>query len=49
MFLNAWTKMPNADFSEWVAPSTVAGLVVWLASVAGQDVNGAVIPVYGNT
>lgn len=40
--------MPNADFSKWVRPATVASLVHWLASDAGKDVNGAVIPVYGN-
>lgn len=39
--------MPNEDFSKWVRPSTVAGLIVWLAGDAGKDVNGAVIPVYG--
>jgi len=41
--------MPNADFSKWVDPATVASLMVWLASVAGKNVNGAVIPVYGTT
>lgn len=40
--------MPNADFSRWVRPTTIAGLMVWLAGDAGQDVNGAVIPVYGS-
>jgi NAD(P)-dependent dehydrogenase (short-subunit alcohol dehydrogenase family) len=40
--------MPNADFSRWVRPATVAGLVTWLAGDAGKDVNGAVIPVYGS-
>jgi NAD(P)-dependent dehydrogenase (short-subunit alcohol dehydrogenase family) len=39
--------MPNADFSKWVQPSSVAGLMVWLAGEAGRDVNGAVIPIYG--
>jgi NAD(P)-dependent dehydrogenase (short-subunit alcohol dehydrogenase family) len=39
--------MPNADFSKWVRPATVASLVTWLASDAGKDVNGAAIPVYG--
>ncbi len=39
--------MPNADVSKWVQPSSVAQLVVWLASEAGKDVNGSVIPVYG--
>jgi len=39
--------MPGADTSKWVQPASVASLIVWLASEAGQDVNGAVIPVYG--
>jgi NAD(P)-dependent dehydrogenase (short-subunit alcohol dehydrogenase family) len=39
--------IPNADVSKWVQPSSVADLVVWLASEAGKDVNGSVIPVYG--
>ncbi len=39
--------MPDADFSKWVQPSSVASLMVWLAGPAGRDVNGAVIPVYG--
>ena len=39
--------MPNADFTKWVRPSSVASLMVWLAGDAGRDVNGAVIPVYG--
>ena len=39
--------MPKADFSQWVQPSTIASLAVWLASEAAKDVNGAVIPVYG--
>lgn len=39
--------MPNADFSEWVQPASVASLITWLASDAGKDMNGAVIPVYG--
>jgi NAD(P)-dependent dehydrogenase (short-subunit alcohol dehydrogenase family) len=39
---------PNADFSKWVQPSNVASLVLWLASDFGKDMNGAVIPIYGN-
>ena len=39
--------MPKADFSKWVRPESVASLMVWLTSAAGNDVNGAVIPVYG--
>ena len=38
----------NADFSKWVSPGGVASLITWLASDAGKDVNGAVIPVYGS-
>jgi NAD(P)-dependent dehydrogenase (short-subunit alcohol dehydrogenase family) len=41
--------MPDADFSKWVKPVTVASLMVWLAGAAGKDVNGAVIPVYGES
>jgi NAD(P)-dependent dehydrogenase (short-subunit alcohol dehydrogenase family) len=40
--------MPNADFSKWVQPAAVASLIVWLASDAGKDLNGVVIPVYGS-
>jgi NAD(P)-dependent dehydrogenase (short-subunit alcohol dehydrogenase family) len=40
--------IPNADFSKWVRPATVASLITWLAGGAGKDVNGAVIPVYGS-
>jgi NAD(P)-dependent dehydrogenase (short-subunit alcohol dehydrogenase family) len=39
--------MPGADVSQWVQPASVASLIVWLASDAGKDVTGAVIPVYG--
>jgi len=49
MFLNAWTNMPNADFSKWVDLASVASLMVWLASVAGKEVSGAVLPEYGHT
>jgi NAD(P)-dependent dehydrogenase (short-subunit alcohol dehydrogenase family) len=40
--------MPGSDFSRWVQPANVASLTVWLASEAAKDINGAVIPVYGN-
>ena len=39
--------IPDADVSKWVQPAAVAELVVWLASEAGKDINGSVIPVYG--
>lgn len=37
----------TADYTRWVPPGDVASLVVWLASEAGAQVNGAAIPVYG--
>jgi len=37
---------PSADFGKWVKPESIARLLVWLAA-AGDDVNGAVIPIYG--
>lgn len=40
--------MANADFSKWIQPAAIASLITWLASEAGKDVNGAVIPVYGS-
>jgi NAD(P)-dependent dehydrogenase (short-subunit alcohol dehydrogenase family) len=40
--------MPDADFSKWVQPASVASLIVGLASGAGKDITGAVIPVYGS-
>jgi len=39
---------PEADFSKWVQPASIASLITWLAGDAGKDINGAVIPVYGN-
>ncbi len=41
--------MPDADFSKWVAPESIAGLLVWLASKQAGDVSGAVIPIYGRS
>lgn len=40
--------MPNSDFSKWVPPSAIASLIVWLAGDAGNQINGAVIPIYGS-
>jgi NAD(P)-dependent dehydrogenase (short-subunit alcohol dehydrogenase family) len=39
--------MPGADVSQWVKPTSVASLIVWLAGEAGKDVTGGTIPVYG--
>jgi len=39
--------MPQADFSRWVTPDSIAKTLVWLASNAAGDVSGSVIPIYG--
>lgn len=39
--------MPDADFSKWVTPASIAGVVAFLLSDASRDVSGAAIPVYG--
>lgn len=39
--------MPGADISQWVQPSAIASLIIWLASDGAKDVTGAAIPVYG--
>lgn len=39
--------MPQADFSKWVTPASIAALLVWLVSDQSRDVSGALIPVYG--
>ena len=33
--------------ARWVTPASIAAVILWLASSAGADVNGALIPVYG--
>jgi NAD(P)-dependent dehydrogenase (short-subunit alcohol dehydrogenase family) len=40
-------QMPDADFSRWVAPQQIAELLLFLASEAGGNLNGAAIPIYG--
>ena len=34
--------------SKWVSPQSIAGVMVWLASEAAADINGALVPVYGS-
>lgn len=41
--------MPDADFSQWVAPESLADVILFLASDASRDIHGAAIPVYGLT
>lgn len=40
---------PQADFSTWVQPAQVAGMLLHLASDTAAQVTGAVIPVYGRS
>jgi NAD(P)-dependent dehydrogenase (short-subunit alcohol dehydrogenase family) len=39
--------MPDADFSRWVTPASIAAVASFLLSDASRDVSGAAIPVYG--
>jgi NAD(P)-dependent dehydrogenase (short-subunit alcohol dehydrogenase family) len=39
--------MPDADFSRWVTPESIAKLIVFLTSDAAADTSGAVVPIYG--
>lgn len=38
---------PDEDFSRWVTPESMAGVILFLASDLAQDINGAAVPVYG--
>jgi NAD(P)-dependent dehydrogenase (short-subunit alcohol dehydrogenase family) len=39
--------MPSADFSTWVSPDSVAGLLAYLASRGAGATSGALVPIYG--
>lgn len=41
--------MPEADFSTWVKPESLADVILFLASEAARDIHGAAIPVYGRS
>lgn len=40
---------PDADFSAWVQPEALAGVIAILASEAARDLHGAIVPVYGRS
>jgi NAD(P)-dependent dehydrogenase (short-subunit alcohol dehydrogenase family) len=40
---------PKADHSRWVAPEAIAQVMLFLASEAAEAINGAAIPVYGQS
>ena len=39
--------IPNADFSNWVAPEAIADVILFLISDAARAINGAAVPVFG--
>ncbi len=41
--------MPNADYSTWVAPESLADVILFLSSEAARDVHGAALPVFGRS
>ena len=42
-------EIPNADYSKWVTPESLANVIMFLASEAGRDVQGVALPVYGRS
>jgi len=38
---------PEADFSRWVTPESMAQVILFLASDLAKDINGAAVPIYG--
>jgi NAD(P)-dependent dehydrogenase (short-subunit alcohol dehydrogenase family) len=41
------SSQPDADYSKWVTPVEIAGVIVFLAGDASRPTSGAAIPVYG--
>jgi NAD(P)-dependent dehydrogenase (short-subunit alcohol dehydrogenase family) len=41
--------MPEADFSTWVAPESLADVILFLSSEAARDIHGVALPVYGRS
>ncbi len=41
------SSMPDADFSDWVAPQQIAATIAFLVSDAAAATSGAHVPVYG--
>jgi NAD(P)-dependent dehydrogenase (short-subunit alcohol dehydrogenase family) len=39
--------MPDADYSEWVAPTDLANVIVFLLSPQANAITGALLPVTG--
>lgn len=43
------SAMPEADYSEWVAPAEVGALVAFLLEPATRSTQGAIIPIFGRS
>jgi NAD(P)-dependent dehydrogenase (short-subunit alcohol dehydrogenase family) len=41
--------MPEADFSTWVKPASLANVILFLSSDQARDIHGAALPVYGRS
>jgi NAD(P)-dependent dehydrogenase (short-subunit alcohol dehydrogenase family) len=41
------SAMPQADFTRWVAPESIAEVADFLLSNAARDISGVALPVYG--
>lgn len=41
--------MPNANFSKWPKPEEIARIILWLCSSDARLLQGASVPVYGDT
>lgn len=39
--------MPDADYSQWVAPEALTDVILFLASDAARAIHGAALPVFG--
>ncbi len=40
---------PDADFSKWVSPESIADVIAFLLSDGARDISGASIPIYGRS
>src|SRR5689334_10953056 len=38
---------PGTDYSAWIRPESIAGVIHFLAFEAARDIHGAIVPVYG--
>jgi len=41
------SAMPKSDFTKWVSPQSLSGVIAFLLSDVARDISGAEIPVYG--